>query len=50
MPKKKRPPKDPQPVTYDDLPEAERKELREKMAELERERKAPDAEKGDIPF
>jgi hypothetical protein len=49
MSKKKRPPKELQVVFSDDLPDAEREEVEKEMAELERQRKAPD-EKDDIPF
>ena len=52
MPKKKRPPKEPQLVTYDDLPDAEREALEKQEAELVRDRKPCDRDKlkDDIPF
>jgi len=50
MPKKKRPPKELQPVTYDDLPAAEREALEKQMAEIERGQKSGDEETDDIPF
>jgi hypothetical protein len=49
MPKKKRPPKEFQVVFSDDLPDAEREKVEKEMAELERQRKAPE-ENDDIPF
>jgi hypothetical protein len=38
------------PVTYDDLPEDERRELEEKMDELKRRSTKPDEPKDKIPF